>query len=475
MKPITLFATTSLLLFSLTGRAENLTEIYDLALANDPQLRAANAAYLAGKESAAIGRAGLLPTVNAEAEYSEADSDESSSSVFVLGGEQISSAISGDGDADQTRYAVTIRQPVFDLPAWYDYKGGEVLSDQARLEYAAAQQELILRVADAYFGVLRAGDNLTSAIAEQQAIGRQLEQTKQRFEVGLLPITDVHEAQAAYDDANVNALVLQGQLQIAFEALEVLTGRPHHQLAGLTANFPVLPPDASREAWVDTSLENNLQLKIARDDKLIARHNANARKMEHAPTVNAAYSYADVDYTKDFAGVDQFGNQINTPSSDDSQSHIVSLRLDVPIFTGGLVSAQRRRANQQYVQSDELLSFALRSTRQQAKSAHLKVVTDAATVDARRQAIVSAESALQATRAGYDVGTRNIVDVLFAERNLHEAQRNYANARYDYIASSLTLKEVAGQLSPDDVYQLNAWIDPQIQVTPGATLTVDPQ
>jgi len=446
--------------------SDTLTEIYELALANDPLLKAANAAYLAGAESTAIGRAGLLPQVAASAEYAETETDEDSSSVFVLEGQEVNSGARGDGDSEQTSFGLSVEQPLFDLPAWFDYKQGKAISEEARLQYASEQQTLILRVADAYFGVLRASDNLTSAIAEQQAIGRQLEQTSQRFEVGLLPITDVHEAQAAYDDARVNTLVLEGALQIAFEGLEILTGQAHPVLAGLKAEFPTLQPDASRDEWVEVALANNLQLRASKEQRSAAQQNANARKMEHLPRVTGNYSYSDSDFDKEFSGYNQNNALINTPSASDTQTHRVSVQLTMPIFTGGLVSAQRRQAAQQFAQADETLNYVARNTRQQAKSAHLNVVTAAATVKARKQAIVSAESALKATRAGYEVGTRNIVDVLFAERNLHAARRNYYNARYDYINSSLVLKQVAGQLSPDDIYQLNAWIAPELAIVP---------
>lgn len=458
-------AFTALLLSPASGFSETLSEIYDLALQNDPQLRAANAAYLAGKENANIGRAGLLPFVLGSAQYSETDSEQSSSDIYIDG--QISDpSTTNNSDSDQTSFAVSVEQPLFNLPAWYDYKQGQTISEQARLEFAAAQQELIIRVAQAYFDVLRASENLTSAIAEKEAIGRQLEQTTQRYEVGLLPITDVHEAQAAYDDASVNALILEGALRVAFEGLEVLTGRPHSELAGLVDTFPAEPPDATPEAWVQLALDNNLQLLITQEGRDAAYHNAQARKMEHLPTLTGSYRYTDTDFDRDFRGVNAVGEPVTTPISSRNKVHVVGVQLNVPIFTGGLVSAQRRQAYQRYAQADETVNYVLRSTTQQARSAHVNVVTAAAAVKARHQAIVSAESALEATRAGYDVGTRNIVDVLFAERNLHQAQRNYANARYDYIDSSLLLKLIAGQLSPDDVYQLNAWVDPAKVIAP---------
>lgn len=457
----------ALLCSPISGFSDTLSEIFDLALENDPQLRAAHAAYMADRESRNIGRSALLPRIDGSAEYSEISSDSSSSSVFVLNGAQVNSGSSGSGDADQTVWGISLTQPIFNLPSWYDYKQGSSISEQARYQYAAEQQQLILRVSQAYFDVLRAHENLTSAITEQEAIGRQMEQTRQRYEVGLLPITDVHEAQAAYDDSRVTTLELRGALNVAFEALETLTGRPHQQLAGLTANFPVNNPEpAERDEWVSLAQQNNLDLKIYQQSRDAAGFNADARRAQHLPTLTGAYNYQDTDFDEKFRGRNLNGDPINTPSARNNESHVVALRLDVPIFSGGLVSAQRRQAYQRFVQAEENLNTVERNVTQEARTAHLNVITNSARVMARQQAITSANSALEATRAGYEVGTRNIVDVLFAERTLYQARRNYANARYDYIASTLALKKVAGQLSPDDIYQLNAWLDPSLVIEP---------
>ncbi len=463
-------ACTLLLGGSLPAVGDSLTEIYNLALENDPQLRAARAEYRARREAENIGRAGLLPQISASAEYQESDEDRFNRSQFVLGDNLIISGTEAEEDSDQTVYSVSLEQPLFDLPAWYDFKEGKAVGKQARVQFAADQQELILRVSEAYFNVLRARENLNSAITEQEAIGRQLEQTQQRYEVGLVPITDVHEAQSAYDDATVTTLELRGALNVAFEALEVLTGNPHERLAGLVEKFPVKKPvPAAREEWVDFSLENNLQLEIAELARKAAGFNATARKSEHLPTITGSYSYTDREFDSTLDGTNlSSGAPINIPTITDTETQTVAVRLSVPIFTGGLVSAQRRQAYQQYVAAEENLLATRRNTVQDARSAHLRVITNAARVRARKQAITSAESALEATRAGYEVGTRNIVDVLLAERTLHQARRNYANARYDYIASTLDLKRVAGQLSPDDIYQLNAWLDPSIAIEPAS-------
>ncbi len=442
---------------------DSLSEIYELALQNDPQLRAARAAYLAGSESENISRAGLLPQISAAGEYSEAETKGSSTTVLgqgaVFGRE-------GETDTDSRHYSVTLTQPIFDLPAWFTFQQGKELSQQAMLQFSADQQALILRSAETYFDVLRARENLETALAEEKAIKRQLEQTRERFEVGLLPVTDVHEARAAFDEATVTTLEIRGALDIAFERLTVLTGQSHEQLSGLMPDFPVVNPEpADREEWVRFSLQNNFSLQVAKHVRNAADNNAQSKKYEHMPTLTGAFSYYDDYSDSDFKGRDLNTNQnFSRPSEIDQDGHSVALRLNVPIFTGGLVSAQRRQAYQQFVQAEENHINTQRNTVQNARSLHLLVLTNTARVKARNQTIISAKSALEATQAGYEAGTRTIVDVLVVQRNLYQARRNYANSRYDYIASLLKLKEVAGQLSPEDIYQLNAWLDPELSV-----------
>ncbi len=442
-----------------SASADSLADIYQLALGNDPQLRAARATYRAGREALPIARAGLLPQISASAEYTDGQGDTSSARVLS---ETFRPSNTGENDDESETYMVSLSQPLFDLPAWFTFKQGQELDREASAQFAAEQQGLILRVADAYFGALRASEDLRSARAEQRAIGRQLEQTKERFEVGLLPITDVHEAQAVYDEAAVNALEAASALDIAFESLEVLTGQPHRELAGLTAGFPVVEPEPrDPEAWVQFASGNNFALQAAHHRMASAEQNAKASKAEHLPRVSANLSYTN-SHTDGVFTRDSTGN--NEPFFADNEPTVLSVRVDAPLFSGGLISAQRRQAHQQFIAAEERYQYSARRTTQQARSLHLKVVTNAARVNARNQAVTSARSALDATQAGYEVGTRNIVDVLLAQRTLHQAERNYANARYDYIASMLQLKEVAGQLSPEDIGQLNAWLDPSLVV-----------
>ena len=442
-----LAAALTILLATPLGWADSLKEIYETALQNDPVLRAARATYHAGAENSALGRAALLPQISASGTYSELDMDSTSN------------GISGDTDSDTTAFSLSLNQAIFDLPAWYKFQQSKTLSESAKAQFAADQQSLIIRVSDAYFNVLRTHDNLETRKAEERAIQRQLEQTRERFEVGLLPITDVHEAQAAYDDAVVNSLESRGALNIAFEQLQVLTGSAHNVLAGLSEKYPAKHPDESDDQWADYSLANNFQLKVVQLGKDAAYENAKAVTMQRAPKITGSISYSDSDSD---------GLSFGIPLDRQQDGTTVGIAITMPIWLGGSLDASRRQANHRAVASEENYIAATRNTVQAARSLHQAVVTNSARVKARQQSITSAESALEATQAGYEVGTRNIVDVLVAQRTLYQARRNYANARYDYILSMMRLKEVAGQLSPDDIYELNAWLEPQLTISRAA-------
>ena len=220
-----LFAISTTLLVAQISWADSLKDIYETALQNDPVLSAARASFNADREIQNISRAALLPQISISGEYTEAESNENSQQIVVIQDQAIPSIRNGLIDSNQTRYSATLTQAIFDMSSWYRFRGGKALSQSAKAQFAADQQSLIIRVSQAYFNALRAHDNMETRKAEERAIQRQLEQTRERFEVGLLPVTDVHEAQAVFDDAAVNSLEARGALNIAFEALEVLTGK----------------------------------------------------------------------------------------------------------------------------------------------------------------------------------------------------------------------------------------------------------
>ena len=442
------------------AHAESLRDIYELALENDATLKAQQAQYLAGleDENAALSR--LLPQVTAAYNYQDSDTD--TTSPGILGFDPTGRPIIGD-TFDNTNiqtdtYRVSLQQALFNLPAWFSFQSGKELSKQAEATFAANQQSLIVRVVEAYLAVLRSQDNLRAARAREEAFERQLEQNRQRFEVGLIAITDVYESQAAYDIAVVDRISEENNVAVALENLTVLTGRRHDNLDILVENFAAeMPQPNDRSAWVEFALANNFNLKASQYAEEAARQNAKAQRLAHAPTISGTASYTDsqTDGTRfqDPAGLFLF------PPDQERQQTIFGVELSVPLYSGGGISAERRRAAQQFNAAREQRINLTRQTVTDARSLHMTVVNDVARVKARQQAIVSSKSALDATRAGYEVGTRNIVDVLNAENIYFAAIRDYANSRYDYIVNTLRLKEQAGLLSPEDVIRLDSFLE----------------
>ena len=430
-------------LFSLapfTANANSLLDIYDLALQNDAQLKADRANYEAGLANKTINRAALLPQVNASVDYMDSNSDIT---------DKLNAANSGKIDTTSTGWGLSLNQTLFNMSTWYSYQQGVKLSEQAEAQFGADQQSLIVRVATAYFNVLRAVESLEATIAEEKALSHQLEQTQQRFEVGLTAITEVHEAQAAFDSATANTLEARGKLGISYEALEVLTGKPEEQIASLSPKFPVIAPTpANRADWVDFSLKNNYNLKAAKLRAEASHQSAKASKAGHLPTLGASLAYND--NTKD-------GNQFG-PIDQTTDGTSIGLSLKVPLYSGGSTSGRARQAYAQFTQAQEQYNSTQRSVIQNARGLHLSVETDVARVQARKQAIISNQSALEATQSGYEVGTRNLVEVLLAQRNLYQARRNYSDALYDYVIDIIKLREVAGMLTPADVKEIDKWL-----------------
>lgn len=446
----TLFALIALSGISALTQASTLQEIYDQALLNDHTYRAAQANLEAGRENTKLGRANLLPKINAQGDWEDSTTNQDGVSFNEIAGEL--SPVEQESDTTSTGYAINLVQPLFDMNAWHTYKRSKAFTYIAEAEFKLTEQDLILRASQAYFDTLQAADNLETAKAEENAFSHQLEQTRQRFEVGLTAITEVHEAQAVYDSAVAERFIAEGRLGIAFEGLEVITGRPHYQLSPLKQDLPVTPPTpADRSAWVDLAMQNNYTLQIASLNADAAKQNSKAQKAGHYPKLTGKLSYSN--YNSEVSGA------AGTLEDMDTENQSIGVTLTIPIYNGGGISASRRQAAKQFVAAREQLSQAQRDIVQTTRSIHLTVTTSVTTVKARAQAITSNRSALEATQAGYDVGTRDLVDVLNAQRNLYRAQRDYYDALYAYVISALRLKQAAGTLSPNDVTELNQWLD----------------
>ncbi|MDH0621404.1 TolC family outer membrane protein [Pseudomonas chengduensis] len=425
----------------------NLVTVYQEAANNNADLAAARADYQARREVVPQARAGLLPTLSGAATYAHTTLElDQPAARFVRSG---------------TTYQANLSQPLFRADRWFQLQAAEASSEQAALELSAIEQNLILQSAETYFTVLRAQDTLASTKAEEAAFKRQFDQANERFDVGLSDKTDVLEAQAGFDTARANRIIAQRQVEDAFQALITLTNRAYVALEGIEHSLPILAPTPNdAKAWVDTAAAQNLNLQASNYAVNAAEETLRQRKSGHAPTLDAVARYQKGD--NDSMGLSNSSASFTTPQPfrDNVTRSSVGLELNVPIFSGGLTSSQVREAYQRLTQSEQLRESLRRQVVQNTRNLFRAVNTDVETVQARRQSIISNQSALEATEIGYQVGTRNIVDVLDAQRQLYSAVRNYNDARYDYILNNLRLKQAAGTLSPADLEALGSFLKP---------------
>jgi outer membrane protein len=421
----------------------DLVTVYQEAAKSNADIAAARADYQARREVVPQARAGLLPNLSAGANYGDTRTEVDTPSA--------TSSRSG------LVYQANLSQPLFRADRWFQLQAAEATSEQASLELSATEQNLILQSAETYFAVLRAQDTLASTKAEEAAFKRQLDQANERFDVGLSDKTDVLEAQAGFDTARANRLLAERAVDDAFEALVTLTNRDYLAVEGIVHTLPVLAPTPNdAKAWVDTAAAQNLNLQASLYAVTAAEENLRQRKAGHAPTLDAVASYQQGD--NDSLG---FTNSGGLPRySGDVSQRSIGLQLNIPLYSGGLTSSQVREAYQRLGQTEQLRESLRRQVVQNTRNLFRAVNTDVETVQARRQSIISNQSALEATEIGYQVGTRNIVDVLDAQRQLYSAVRNYNDARYDYILNNLRLKQAAGTLSPADLEALGSFLKP---------------
>ncbi|MEY1660956.1 TolC family outer membrane protein [Isoalcanivorax beigongshangi] len=420
-----------------------LAEVLEAAWQADSEWNAALRTWEADQQLENQGRAALLPNVNASYSWLKNDLE-------------VRTGAKGDHDYESQTLTLSLVQPLFQPQAWYGYKQLKATTSVAAANFASARQDFLLRVSNQYFGVLRGWEDLTTLRAQERAIGRQLEQTRERYDVGLVAQTDVLEAQAAYDLTQSDRILAEAQFEIARDRLEALTNRNWDSLAKLQDDLPLDGPlPAKSEEWVELARARNPQLLMALYQSEVQQNNARVQAWAHSPTVDFVAQhqrYRDDDDTLQ-------------PTPPNTRNTAYGVEVKLPLFQGGAVASRRKQAALQYEASQETYQRTWRDVGQQALSSFRVVHANALRIKAREQAIRSAQSALEATQAGYDVGTRNIVDVLNAQRTLFSAQRDYATTRYDYITESLTLKAVAGVLSEDDLQQVDQWLSRNDEVT----------
>ncbi len=422
---------------------------YDLARRNDPQLSAAQNRSDAIDEGIAQSRAALLPTIAATADTGRTRGDGSSPQFDPDTGQIINQGFDVDTEADS--YGLQLRQSVFDWANYTRLRGARALAAQGDALYLQAEDALYVRVAEAYFNVLTAEDTLAFSNAEATALGRQFDQAQQRFEVGLAAITDVNEAQAQRDAATAAVVLADFALEDAEEALTEIIGAPVETIKALREELPLRPPEpVDIEAWVESARKQNPQIAAQQFAVSAAEENIATARAGHLPTVDLVGNYLDSTSSGSRGGF------FSTDSESTSANGTVSLQLNVPIFSGGLVSATARRAVHDRDVQRDVLEQTERSVVRQTRFSHRAITGGIAEIEARRQAVFSATSAVEAVQAGYEVGTRNIVDLLIAQRQLFQAQRDYSLARHNYIVNGLRLKQNAGDIERADLVEVNA-------------------
>ncbi|MBE5204320.1 outer membrane channel protein TolC [Pectobacterium quasiaquaticum] len=441
--------------FSAMSQAENLLQVYQQAKSTNPDLRSSAATRDAAFEKINQARSPLLPQLDLGADYTYNRGYRDSKGV----------------DSNVKGASLQLTQTLFDMSKWRALTLQEKQAGIEDVTYQTAQQNLMLNTATAYFNVLRAIDSLSYINAQKQAIYRQLDQTTQRFNVGLVAITDVQNARAQYDSVLANEVLTRNTLDNALESLRQITGNFYPQLAGLNIErFSTQKPEAVNNLLKEAE-NRNLNLLSARLSQDLAREQIRSAETGYMPTLDltASTGVSDTRYSGSRT------NNSNSFNDSDAGQHKVGINFTLPLYSGGATSSQVKQAQHSYVSSSELLESAHRSVIQTVRSSFNNISASISSINAYKQAEVSAQSSLDAMEAGYQVGTRTIVDVLDATTTLYNAKQQLSNARYDYLINQLNIKSAQGTLSETDLQALNASLGQPVSTTPALTDNNAPQ
>lgn len=430
-------------LLPLNAAALDFLQALEKAETSDPDILAAEFKYQAVEATHGQSLSYLLPNIDLSV-YQTSNDQETSNSA------NISRAPNGTTDYDTSGYTLSLTQSIYNHSLYQTLKQTDLNIAGETANVNAARQSLILRVAEAYYNILGAQDNLKFTEAEKTAIGQQLEQTKRRFDVGLIAITDVKESQAQYDIAVAQEISASNQLANYFAALRSIINEKPETINPLIEDIPLLPPKpALIDQWVVTALKNNLALRAAKFAFEAAQKQVSIDRAGHYPSLDLRVEHTDssLDGGDDLAVI-----------SRDSTDTSISLQLTVPIYSGGYTNSKVNQSIATREQTRALHEKALRQTEQQCRDSYRGVTTAIAEVKAYKQALISTQTAYEATQAGFEVGTRTAVEVLAALREQYRSERDYARARYQYILNLLRLKQAAGTLTKDDVVRVNKWL-----------------
>ncbi|MBN3192872.1 MULTISPECIES: outer membrane channel protein TolC [Pectobacterium] len=441
--------------FSAMSQAENLLQVYQQAKSTNPDLRSSAATRDAAFEKINQARSPLLPQLGLGADYTYNRGYRDSKGV----------------DSNVKGASLQLTQTLFDMSKWRALTLQEKQAGIEDVTYQTAQQNLMLNTATAYFNVLRAIDSLSYINAQKQAIYRQLDQTTQRFNVGLVAITDVQNARAQYDSVLANEVLTRNTLDNALESLRQITGNFYPQLAGLNIErFSTQKPEAVNNLLKEAE-NRNLNLLSARLSQDLAREQIRSAETGYMPTLDltASTGVSDTRYSGSRT------NNSNSFNDSDAGQHKVGINFTLPLYSGGATSSQVKQAQHSYVSSSELLESAHRSVIQIVRSSFNNISASISSINAYKQAEVSAQSSLDAMEAGYQVGTRTIVDVLDATTTLYNAKQQLSSARYDYLINQLNIKSAQGTLNENDLQALNASLGQPVSTTPAVTDNSAPQ
>jgi outer membrane protein len=420
-----------------TGAKLNFAQALELAVLHDQDLQAAEFAYQGSLATRGISKAALLPQLNLSGFTRTIDRE----SLY-----KIPAFPDFKGSVDVTGYNLSLTQTLYNHSIYKQLQQTDMSIASSLAKVEAARQDLIIRLATAYFNVLGAQDNQKFANAEKESIGKQLEQSKKRFEVGLIAITDVKEAQASYDTSVAQEIDAQNILSAQLEALAVILGSYSTNISAMNEDIPLLFPEpANMLKWTESAELNNLSLKAAQYDYKAAQKRVDADISQHLPYLDLQAQHI---YTNQDSGT--FGSEITDTT--------LTVQLTVPIYSGGGINAKHKQSVALKEQARSLKEKAYREAMQQTRNAYLDVTSTISQVKALKQALISNQAAHEATQAGFEVGTRTAIDVLTTLRDVFRAERDYARARYNYVLSTLRLKQAAGILSIKDGNNINSFL-----------------
>jgi outer membrane protein len=452
---LTLFA---LCVSAASAPAADLLAVYQRALQNDPQLREAEANRLASLEAKPQALSALLPQLAGNAAVSREHDSGTSTITQPLSsppGPVILQTYPFDGRIITTthKYGIDLKQNLFRWENWVALQRADAQVAQAEADYQAAQQDLMTRVAQRYFDVLAAQDDLEAQQVALTSIQRQLDQAESRFQIGLIAITDVEEARAAHDSGAAAVIAAKRSLASTQELLREITGDAFDWLARPIEPFELANPDPINEdRWVDMALQQNLALVSSRLAADIARENISSARGGHYPSLDLVGSR----YKLTTNGVDTFTD--GTPAGGttlDQNQRTIGLQLTFPIYAGGMVSSQVRQAVYLHRAAKERVERVARQTEHDARDSYLGVLSEISRVKALRRAVESNATSLRATESGYEAGTRTAVDVLQSRQLWVQAQTDYSRSRYDYMLNVLKLQQAAGTLSQQSLERIN--------------------